>query len=100
MDNLFLMQRIQASYHLIEDRPDICFFHIGCGLFQSVNFCLKISSVCVLHHYAKCASCSFEKRLLVARYVWVVNRGLNSNFVYRIVLFLLREFGKFDLVEN
>ena len=101
MHNFLLVKRIEARYHLEENRPNLSLLHVVIRrLFQCIDLGLQIPSVCELHHNAERGGGLLKEGLLVASHIVVLHGGQNSYFVDSVVLLLLGKFGKLDLHQR
>jgi len=74
MHDLFLVERIQTRYHLVENRPNVGFFHKWTSFLKIVYFSLQITTVAILHYDAKRARSLFEECFFVAGNIGMVDR--------------------------
>ena len=56
MENIHIVQRLQALDHLDEDAPDIVLLKVGLLLLMLSDFLEKVTIVGILHHNAELRS--------------------------------------------
>jgi hypothetical protein len=66
MDDFQIVEREQPVNHLVKNGPNFRFLHLHIGFLETVDFCLKVASIGVLHDDAQRGRRSLEKCFFVA----------------------------------
>lgn len=95
-----VVQRLEASYNLDEDVPDLLLLDVGLSFLVAANLLEHVTIVCILHYEAQTGARFVDESFFVSNYVLLEYARQNAHLVQGVFLFFLRQVKHLNLLQR